>query len=368
MRTLPTRRARRAALLAIVAGVAACDFPSEPPVFQQTWIVPADSVRVGVAELLPTNVALNGGGTAFVVTTQPANFSSTLGALCGQAACQSPGTVNAPVPAFTSTAAALQNTIALPANVTMVDVAAGATLTLAITNNLGFDPLRPNGVGNPPFGSIAITISNPGQTATTTFTGATQGLPNGATTNLQVPLPAGGYTGAITVSAAFDVPAGGNANLSASNGLSVTATLSNLTVTQANVMVANDSISTAPTELDLSDLEFVDEVQSGGIIIQTMNPLSVNANVQVTLTAPAQGGSPQVTIVKNLAITGPNLGGSTTLTYSQSELRSVLGKSGVSISIRGTASSATPGDPVNVTPASAIVLKTLVSLVLNVGS
>lgn len=367
MRTLLTRRAQRAALIALSVGVAACDFPSEPPIFQQTWVVPSDSVQVGVAELLPAGVAVTGGGTAFAVTTQTANFQATLGALCGQPECQSPGTVNAPVPAFTSAGASLTSAVSFPASVASAQVANGAILTLAITNNLGFDPLRPNGVGNAPFGSIAVTVtSGAAINATTTFTGATQGIPAGLQTNLQVPLPAGAYSGAVNISIAFTVPAGGNANLAASNSITVGASVSNLTVTGASVTVTNEAISAAPTQLDLDELDFADEVQSGAIELEVTNPLAVTAVAQLTVSAPAQNGQPLVSIVKNINLPALANGTVSTVSFTQNELRQLIGKANVTIALTGTANSST-GQPVAVTPAARIVLKTRMQLVLNIG-
>lgn len=365
MRTQRSWRTSRAALVALSVGVAACDIPSALPIFEQTWVVPADSVTVSVSEILPSNVALNGGGTAFLVTVAaPTAFSSTLGALCGQPACQSPGTVNAPVPAFTSAGAALTRTVSFPATVASATVTAG-TLNLQVNNTLGFDPLRPNGAGGP-YGSIAITITNGASNATTTFTGVLQSIPTGATTNLVVPIPTGAYAASFTVAVALNVPAGSNANLSASNGFSVQPSVTGLTVSQASVVVNAEPISTPPSSFDLEDVEFGDEIEGGAIILDVTNPFTATAALTMTINAPAQNGSGQVTVVKNVNIPATPTS-SVTVTLTKPEMTSLAGKSNVTITVSGTATGTGAGNTVSVSPAQVLKLRTNVQLVIRVG-
>lgn len=360
-------RAVRAALLLPLAGLAACDLPSEPPIVQQTWVVPTDSVSISVAEVLPAGVALNGAGTAFTVTTPTANINTTLAAVCGQPACQSPVTVVAPVPAFTSPVGALTASIALPAGVSSVTMT-GGTLNLGITNNLGFDPLRPNGVGNAPFGTLTITITNGALTSTTTFNGGQQGIANGATTNLQVALPAATYAGSIGIALSLNVPAGGNATMSGANALAVSAALANVAVSQAAVVIANEAINASPSEFDLSGIDFADEVESGAIILEVTNPLTAIATLSLTVSAPSQGGAPAVNIVKAANVGASVIDQQVTLNFTKAELQSLLGKDNVTIAVGGSASGTGAGNIVTVTPTSRIVLRTFMQLVLNVGA
>lgn len=360
------RHALRSALLVPLGLLAACEIPSDPPILQQTWIIPTDSITVGVSEILPANVALNGGGTAFVVTIpSPAALNTTLGALCGQAACQSGTTVTAPIPAFTSTAGALGTTVSFPAGVTAATVASG-TVNLSITNNLGFDPLRPNGA-SAPFGSVAITLTSGATTATTTFTGAVRTLANGATTLFAVPVPTGTYTGTIAVSVVFAVPAGGSASLNSANSLSVATSVQNFTVSQATVVVNADAINTAPTAFDLEGVDFADQVESGGLILDVLNPFTAAATMSVAITAPAQNGAGPVTITKALNIPATPTS-STTITLAKAELQSLLGKANVTMTVTGTATGTGAGNTVTVTPTQRITLRTKVRLVLNVGA
>jgi hypothetical protein len=366
MHSLSLRRASRAALLMPLAVLAACDLPSEAPIFEQTWVVPADSVSVGVSNLLPAGVSLNGGGTAFVFTAPAANINTTLGAVCAQPACQSGATVNAPVPAFTSSGGALSSSISFPAGVNTATVS-GGTLALGITNNLGFDPLRPNGAAAP-FGRLIITVSSGTTTRTDTIQGsASQGIANGATTNLNVTLPTGSYTNTVSLAMSLVVPAGANANLSASNAISVNGVLQNLGVSQATVVVTNRAVSTAPSAFDLDGLDFDDQVQGGAIILDIANPFTAAGTLNVVIAAPAQGGAGPVTITKTVTVAAQP-SSSQTVTLTRAELVSLLGKTGVNVSTNGTVTGTGAGNTVTVAPTSQITVRTQMQLILHVGA
>ena len=360
------RRAWRAAALVLVGTLAACQIPSEAPILQQTWVVPGDSVTVSVRQILPTNVGLNVDSTAFAVTIPtPSTFTATLGTLCGQPACQSTVTVVAPVPAFSSSAAALSSTVSFPAGVTAATVS-GGTLILSITNNLGFDPLRPNGV-SAPFGSVAVTLTSGASTSTTTFAGSARTMANGATSVFAVPLPTGVYTGSIAVSVGFTVPAGGNASLNASNAISISTAVTGLTLTQATVVVNNRAMSTSPSAFDLEGADFADQVESGGLLLDILNPFTAAATMSVVIAAPAQGAAGAVSITKSLTIPATPTSAATII-LSKLELQSLLGKSNVTMAVNGTATGTGAGNTVTVTPRQRMTLRTRVRLVLNVGA
>lgn len=371
MTLLIPRRPRRVALLvalAGVAGVAACDIPSEVPIFQQTWIVPTDSATIGAALLLPSGVSITAGATpTFVVNTPATVVNTNLGAICSQSACQSATTVSAPNPAFTSPAGLLGSTVNLPTGVNGVTVT-GGTLNVVITNNLGFDPLRPNGVNTAPYGQIVVAISSGTVARTDTVRGSsTQGLPNASATTLAVNLPTGVYAGSVSIAISLVVPAGGTANLNRSNAFALTSTLQNFGVSQATVVVNNVAVNTAPTSFSLSDVDLGERVQSGAVLLDVANPFTISAALNLLLAAPAQGGEPAVNISKPINIPAQP-SSSTTVTLTQTDLQSVLGKSGVSLRVTGTASGTGTGNTTSVTPTSQITLRTRLQLILNVGA
>jgi hypothetical protein len=365
--TRPPRTGRLVLLLGAL-GIAACDIPSEPPIFQQTWLVPADSVQVSVAELLPDSVAFNGDSSAFIVTTPTAAFNTTLGDLCGDPACQVPGDVAVPnTPAFSSAPGDLTSTISLPGDVSSIMVS-GGSLQLQVTNDLGFDPLRPNGAGSAPYGSISIEITAGALNTTTTINGTPAvGMPDGAMSTFNVPLPLGSYTGDITIEVVISAPQGGAATVNSTNPFAVAASVQNLAISSASVTVNAQSVTNDATEFDLEDVDLEGVVEGGGVVLTVVNPFNMTASLNLTFAAPAQGGEPAVNIVK-----GFNMAASTTsvvnLTLLKSELESLLGKSGVTVTVGGTATGTGPGNTVTVTPSSTITVRTQMSLTLNVGA
>ncbi len=361
----------RTALVVLVGALAACDKESLEklipiPILQETWVIPGDSMTVGVTHILPTNVAVTGAGTAFAVTIpSPSSFSTTLGVLCGQVICQSSIAVVAPVPAFSTGTNPLTTTVVFPAGVTAATVASG-TLNLSISNSLGFDLLQPSG-GVAPYGSMAITVTSGASTSTTSFTGATRTMANGVTTLFAVPMPIGAYTGTIAVSVAFIVPAGANASMQSSNALSVSAAMAGLTLTQATVVVNADPVNTAPSAFDLESADFAGQVESGALLVNVLNSFTASATLSVVIAAPAQNGTGAVSITKALNI--PATPTSTaSINFSRAELQSILGKSGVTMAVNGTATGTGAGNTVTVTPTQQITLRTRVQLVLNVGA
>ncbi len=362
-----TPRLGRLVPLVAVLGIAACDIPSEPPIFQQTWLVPADSVQVSVSTLLPANVSLTGGGTAFTATTPTANFNTTLGTLCGQPECQAPGDVNVPnTPAFTSPAGVLATSIAFPAGVQSVTIS-GGFLQVHVTNNLGFDPLSPNGA-SAPFGSITFEITSGALTSTTTFHGtAIQGLADGTMRTFSIPLPTGAYTGTIGVDVSFDVPQGGAATLNSSNALAVEASIQSLAISSADVVVNSKSVSASPEGYDLDDVDLGDLIEGGGFVLTVVNPFNAQASLTLTLAAPAQDGDPAVNIVKAFDMFASSTS-VVDVTLTKGELQMLVGKNGVTIGVTGTATGTGVGNTVTVTPTSAITVRTQLSLTLNVGA
>lgn len=370
---LPTsrRRARRAASLASLATLAAftaCDVPTEAPIFQQTWIVPSDSVTVDASEIVPVGVTIGAGATpTFVFATPSANIATTLAEICGQPACQSPVTATVPTPAFSSPDGLLVASVSFPTGVEAATVTAGA-FHIAITNNLGFDPLRPNGAGSAPYGQLVVTFSSGALTASYTIDGSpTQGMPNGVTTPLVLQLPAGTYTGSVGIELSLDVPAGAAATINGSNGLAIAASIQGLAVSQATVSVPNEPVDTDPTEFDLEDVDFADQVEGGALLLTTLNPFTATAALTATIEAPAQDGQPAVLITKPVVI--PATPTSTaTIDLSKAEITSLLGKSGVTMRVSGTVNGTGPGNTIIITPSSRIVVRTQLRLILNIGA
>ena len=362
------RRAPRTVLLACVAALAACGIPSEPPIFEQTWIVPADSITVTASDLVPAGITVTAGATpSFSVTTPTANFSTTLARICGHPVCQSPVSVTTNTPAFSSAPGLLAASVSFPTRVTSVTVA-GGLVRFAITNNLGFDPLRPNGPNTAPYGTLTVTITGGASPQSYLITGSpTQGMPNGATTPLNFALATGVYLSTINVDLAPNVPTGGSATINGSNGLAVATSLQSLSVSQASFTVQAESINSAPSAFDLEGVDFADRVQGGALLLTTVNPFTATAAFSLVIQAPAQNGSGAVTISKAVAIPAQPTSTSS-ISFTRAEIRSLLGKSGVTMRVNGLMSGTGPLNSIILTPTSQLIVRMQLQLLLHVGA
>ena len=96
-------RVRARLTLLLLAAVSACDVPTKLPSWDQTWLIPGDSTRVSVSELLPKTgeltVSTFGGQPVFALNvTAPATISRSLGQVCS--ACAAANGTTVPKPAI----------------------------------------------------------------------------------------------------------------------------------------------------------------------------------------------------------------------------------------------------------------------------
>jgi hypothetical protein len=131
-----TRRALRA-LPALVL-LAGCEIPTDAPIWDMTWNVPAKSTDISVNRLLPAGVTA-GANNTFQTTVAPVTITRVLSQDC--AACVAANGQNVPKPAFTG---AGTGSATLPSSVASAALAAGNALAVNIAHNYTFDPLRPS--------------------------------------------------------------------------------------------------------------------------------------------------------------------------------------------------------------------------------
>jgi hypothetical protein len=365
MRSCSPRRALTAPLIALAA-LTACDIPLEAPILRQTWVVPTDTVVVGVQEFLPAGLWVTDAEPPRLYAFIPdALIGTTLGAVCGAPECQSAAGVTAPVPGFTSPAGALSATLPLPDGVLALTLS-GGTLRIAVTNGFSFDPLRPNGAATAPYGSLAITLTSGAITSSHTVQGsASLGMPSGATTVYSLPLPTGVYTDDFAVDAQLSVPAGDAAMLRSGDVLGIVAGLQQLAIDSATVAVAARYIDAVPSNFDVSDLDLSDNVVGGALLLGITNPFTATAELSLELAAPAQNGRPAVSIIKPLDVP---VGTSTaTVPLSGPELNALIGKSGAWVSLFGIVNGTGASNGVTAGPTSRITIRTQLSLSVDQG-
>ncbi len=347
-------------LLLLLAG--GCDLPTSLPRWDTQWLLPVRNTSFTVAQLLPATVSTTPDRSAFLVDVAPVTISRTLGSVC--AACVPLSGLYVPKPAFTAT---VSDTLRLPSDVGGATLV-GGSMALTITNGLGFDPLRPGATAR---GTLTITLSS-GTTnlGSVTLDGASDSLPPNSTVTRSISLGAGPISGRIAVTMAVSSPAGDPVRIDASQSFSLTATPQTTRLSDVTVQVNGKSVSLQPEALNVSGIDpsLVDQVTGGALLLTVTNPFNVAGTLTLTISGPG------VTIVKPLPITPSSVSEQTTqrIPLTQQELRSMLGKSGVTFTATGTVSGATV-DPqgaryVKVTPSQAVLVTALLELTLGATS
>jgi hypothetical protein len=282
------QRAPRALLGALLTlGLAACDFPTEIPKWDTTWLVPADSTTIGVSSLLPSSITTNSNASAFLLSVQPVTLGQSLGDLCG-GACAPLNGLTVPKPAFSGT---VSSSISLPAEVVSVS---GGQAAVTLSHDFSFDPLRP---APGQFGYIVVSLTS-GSTvlATDSMAGETLDFPAGVVRTRTLTLN-GAVNGPIGVTVKTFSPAGGTVTIDLSDRLTVT-TPSQLQFGQSQIRVTNRTINTTDVELDLGDIDetVTERTKAGALLLTLINPFAVSGDLTITITAPG------TTITKTVAL------------------------------------------------------------------
>lgn len=319
---------RRTAHLAVAlaaalpaAGCAAADLTDAP-----NWDValnfPVKGTSLSVASLLPARVAIRPDSAAFLVTVDGTTAIRTLGAVCP--ACNALNGTTAPRPALAFTTA---GSTPLPPDLVTATVA-GGSLLVTILNGFTFDPL-----GGSAAASLVITVTDATNrvVARDSLGGATFAIPGRRPTQRTLTLVPGPLRGPLALTTAITAPAGAPVPINIEESFTVLGTVQNLAVSEATVNVAAKSVTTGPSAFDLSGLDagIRDRLLGGSMRLAVANPLGVTGNLTLTLTG---GGA---TITKPLALaTGSS---SPTLSFSQQELRSMVGQN-LTLTLAGSVS------------------------------
>ena len=348
-------------LLLLTGSIGGCDIPTEAPILEQRWILPAEEMVMEVDELLPADVSVIPGGSAFTVHTDPVTFQETLGGLCP--ACAPFHGQTTPKPAFESE---FSENVSLPDDVEAAEISEGRVVVVA-HNGLTFDPLQPQG-GNP--GSISIALRDGGVggpiLAEVLVEGATTSFDPGTTLSRTLEY-SGPVTAELWVVTTIDSPAGGLdpgdwVLVRLTDEIQVTATPQTLEATSAVVSVAGETFELIDTDLDVEDLddEIVDRIQSGAAIMEVSNPWAIGASLTLTVDGPTMA----TPVVKVVAV--PASPSSTVrVEFSQAELKSFLGQSDITMSGDGTV--APEAGFVTVSPDQILLIDTELDLTIRIG-
>ncbi len=351
--------------IVLLSVVSACEVPTKLPIWDQTWVIPGDSTRVSVSELLPKTgeltVSTLGGQPVFALSiAAPAAVSRSLGQVCNPCAAANGTTV--PKPAFSISDS---TPVTLPTDLVAATIVSGG-FTYTITNNFSFDPIRPSAAGAP-YGYFVIRVMN-GTTlvALDSVDGSTVAIgKNGAT--LQRPLPlnvSGGLS--ITSSKPVEVyltlnsPQGDPVTINTSQSFSVAIQPAPIALSQAQVQVSNQTINAAQTSVDLSsvsDQSLINRVQGGTLHLNIASPFGVQGTLTATFAIPGSATA----IVKSIPLTTA-ANQTVDVPLTAAELKSLFGHD-ATLSVSGSVSS--PTGSVTLTPTQALQVTSTFQIILS---
>jgi hypothetical protein len=351
----PSRSRVRLTCLIAATALVGCEFPTELPLIDTRWVVPAEETRFGVAELLPGEVTLTPDEGAFLVDFDPVTFSANLGSLC--AACIAANGLTVPKPPFID---GFESDIDFPTEVSAVTIVSGQ-VQIAIQNGLNFDPLRPT-AGM--FGEITITIEDSADgdvLGTLVIDGAATAMTAGATLNRTLDLGAGTVNGGLLTTVDVTSPAGDPVTINTSLQISATATPTNVVVSSVAIDVGGRSVDLDPVDLDVEDIDsdISDRVQEGAFVLHVTNPFSVGASIQITIDGPG------IVPIQKAANIGAATSSTVTLSLTAAEIQSFLGRSNVVLTGGAVIDPAAP--IISVTPGQELVLSGDLDLTLRIG-
>ena len=349
----------RAVLLIFLAVLSGCDVPTALPIFDVRWVIPVEETSISVDELLPTDVTVVGGNFE-VTNVADVMLSQTLDVLCPDCIPFNGLTVDKPL--FNLV---YNQSGSLPADLVSVELVS-ASISLAMQNDLGFDPIRP-AVAAP--GTMTITIHAVDATGPelgrVVLDGnvATDSVPDGALTTVSLPLQPGTLTSTFVAVVDVFSPLGDPLLIDITSSFDITVTVGTVLVSSATLDVDGLAVNLDPTPLDAEGIDStaVNRIQSGSLILDIQNPFGVGVD---SLSLGISGPFPSSPIQKILSI-GSGATSSVTLMYTATELQSFLGQSGVQITGAGTVVS--PGGPATVTPTDEVVIEATLDIVLEIS-
>lgn len=336
--------------------LAACDVPSGVPGWEQTWVVPGDSIALGVAELLPSGLALTEDSSAFLVDIGGTAVSLSLGELCG-APCQAADGAVVPKPPFTET---LTTAAPLPEGVVAASLTGGA-FDLTLSHDLGFDPLRPSTDPAADRGYLVVRIEGDGEVvAFDSIDGADRAFPAGTSLTPSLPVRPVEVGGQLTFGITLHSPAGDPVLIDTSDTIGVALAPSTLEVSRITIQAPAIVLPGFQSSLDLGRLEeqaVLDAVDRGALLVRIHNPFEVTGALELTVELDGR------TIQRTLPVQPGDAG--ERLELSGSELRDLVTSDRVDLSVGGTLSP-TEGT-VTIAPTQVLVLAADLELVVHIG-
>ncbi|MCH7532223.1 MAG: hypothetical protein IIB36_10775 [Gemmatimonadetes bacterium] len=321
---------------------AGCEIPTEPPILEQRWIIPIEETTLSVEQLLPAGVAVS--GSNFSVSIDPFVTNQTLASSC--AGCVALNGLTVPAPPFTTSFSASED---LPAGVTAAMISS-ASIEIQIANGFSFDPIAGGG-------TLTVTISDGqggAELGQVVIDGATEAMTAGGTLTRTISIASKSI--GTTFFASVDVVSkGGQVSLiDTSDQITVTATTTSLLVSSATVNVTGQSVEFDAEPLDVEDIDsqLIDRIQEASLVLDIVNPFGISVSATIVI-GPTS---------KTLSIDA-SAASSTSITYTNDELRMWLGQPDITFSGSGTAS----GGSITVTPGQEMTIQVTLDATIRIG-
>lgn len=346
---------RGGAIALVVVGLAACEFPTEPPRWDQTWVVPVERIRIGVAELLPDGVTVSDDTSAFVTATPGASATLSLAEMCG-APCLLAAGFTAPKPAFSDT---LTTRSTLPAELIRATLA-GGSLDATLAHSFSFDPLRPSEDPGAARGHMVIRVTSGGsEVAYDSIDGADQAFPASVTLTPSLAVQPVQVTDTVEIAIAVISPAGDSTTIDNLDTLGVSFAPSTLELADATVAAAGIAIDSVTTTMRFGGMDSTTlaRVRSGALRFRVQNPFTVTGALDMSF----RGGFPA--IQHTLDIREGSYG--ERVDFTGDEVREILGSDSVDVVASGDVSAA--DGTLTVEPWYAMILDSEFELTVLVG-
>ncbi len=343
------------ALLALTgAATFACDFPTEPPMWEQTWQLSGETIELSVAELLPDGVGLTNDSSAFVAEAPGASVTFSLLTMCPE--CAVADGLLVPKPAFGDT---LNTSTSLPADLVSATLSGGA-FAATMEHDFSFDPIRPAGATENGYIEIIVT-SNGNIVADTLIHGDDQAFPAGTPLSPVLQIQPVDVTNNLDIEVRIYSPAGDDTVIDTADTLGITIAPSTIEISQATVGASAITLDPTTTDMDFGGMEedgpVLDRIQSGALLFEVQNPFTISGTLNLEFQL-ATG-----TIQRSLPISEGEY--SARLDFTGDELREILGSETVNIVTSGTV---TPtGGTITVTPTQELIMDNAFELVILVG-
>lgn len=335
---------RRRTMVLVALALAACDVPTEPPMWDQTWVVSGETVRVGVTDLLPPGVTVNQDSTLFAVDVAGFQVTWTAGEMCE--ACVALDGATAPKPAFRDT---LDVAMELPGDLLSARLV-GDGFDLRLSHQLSFDPLRPSSDPVAGRGHLVVEVTSGGSVvARDSISGHDVPFPADSVLTPDLEIAETDITGDLDVRIIVYSPAGDPVEIDTSESVEIRLMSEPVLVTEVTVEAGTLTLPGSTTTLDLgeADTGVLDRVLSGALRIHVQDPFDLEGELALDFRTPAG------TIEKTVAL----VPGETRVdvAFTGEELQQLLGAGEVEVVTAGTVSA--PDGTLTASPAQTLVLE-----------